>query len=228
MASDPPIHPVDPRPVLLVPGAFGQDYLYWNVLGASLKEAGLDVHTMTFPTLTLSDLRDSARLLANRVDELRRENGGGRLALVAHSMGGLIARYYLRFLKGHEAVCVLVCLGVPHRGTLTAASGLALKGARQALPGSPFLKRLNGGDGRHGVPIVNIYSTTDFIVVPRSSAVLEHPEAVNFCAPLAGHWGLLVSRRVRAWVKDAIDDPPAIGEAATMRARLADRRASTA
>lgn len=195
-------------PVVLVPGAFGQDYLYWNVLGASLGEAGHPVYTLTFPTLTLSDLTESAKLLASRVEQVRSAHGVEKVGLVAHSMGGLIARYYLRFLNGAAATRVLVCLGVPHRGTLTAATGAALKGARQALPGSPFLKRLNGGDRRHGAPIVNIYSSTDFIVVPRSSAVLDHPEAINYCAPLAGHWGLLVSKRVRDWVREALEDPP--------------------
>ncbi|MHB8585022.1 MAG: esterase/lipase family protein [Thermoplasmatota archaeon] len=189
--------------VVLVPGAFGQDFVYWNIVRRALDEQGIRSHTITFPRLTLSDLTTSARRLASRLDVIRAAEGDPEIVLVAHSLGGLISRYYLNFLRQDADVRLLMCLGVPHRGTVAAATGVLLKGARQALPGSPFLKRLNSVAHR-GPPILNIYSSSDFVVFPQSSAKLEVPGVVNVDVPLVGHWGLLVSRRVQGWMTDLL------------------------
>jgi pimeloyl-ACP methyl ester carboxylesterase len=202
--SDPPR--LSPHtPVVLVPGAFGQEYAYWNVLRRDLAGRGYRVHSLTFPRLTLSDLTASARKLARQVDVIRAAENAPHVALVGHSLGGLIARYFVHFLGGDESAGLVVCLGVPHRGTVAAATGILLKGARQSVPGSPFLRNLNGA-GPSPVPILNIRSAADFVIMPQTSARLEGPRVVQREAPLAGHWGLLVSRQVREWIAVALAD----------------------
>ncbi len=193
-------------PVLLVPGAFGQEWVYWNVMQYLLERDGFPVYTVTFPRLTLADLRASAELLRDRVDEIADAENAPGVFVVSHSMGGLIARQYVRFLGGAERVRHLVFLGVPHRGTWTGITFPVLRGTRQVLPGSPFLNALNAPGGAD-VPTTNIYSRTDFIVFPPDSARLNGPNVVNRCAPLAGHWGLLVSPRVYRWIHEALHTP---------------------
>jgi triacylglycerol esterase/lipase EstA (alpha/beta hydrolase family) len=51
------------------------------------------------------------------VADLRQRTGAAQVALVCHSMGGLVARAYLR-AYGDEAVACVVTLGSPHRGTV--------------------------------------------------------------------------------------------------------------
>lgn len=48
-----------------------------------------------------------------------------KVILIAHSMGGLIARYYLEVLGGREKCKVLITLGTPYGGSLKALDFLA-------------------------------------------------------------------------------------------------------
>src|SRR5882672_4993184 len=60
-------HVADRRPpVVLLPGAFGQELVYWNVWEHFLERDGFHVYPATFPRFTLSDHRASAKLLAQK------------------------------------------------------------------------------------------------------------------------------------------------------------------
>jgi pimeloyl-ACP methyl ester carboxylesterase len=78
------------------------------------------------------DNREAAHVLAERVDQAAADHAGlAEITLLGHSMGGLIARYYLESGQfdtrpGFSAVRQLVTIGTPHRGSplaLTAALG---------------------------------------------------------------------------------------------------------
>ncbi|MEP6622356.1 MAG: hypothetical protein ABJE47_23740, partial [bacterium] len=77
----------------------------------------------------------SASLLADQLDEVVRIHGAAvNIGVVAHSMGGLVARYYLESGEYAERpafarVCQLITLGTPHRG-----AALALAAARGDIP----------------------------------------------------------------------------------------------
>jgi triacylglycerol lipase len=193
-------------PVVLLPGAFGQELVYWNVWQYFLEKDGFHVYPASFPRFTFSDLRVSARFLQDKVEEVRAVEDVDRVALVGHSMGGLIARWYLKYLGGGARVAHLSCLGVPHHGTWTAATAPILAGTRQIVPGSPFLVELNDEKVDHGgVPILNIWTKWDGVILPADSALLEAPGVENRALNYAGHWGLLVSRRAQTWVKEALE-----------------------
>jgi len=191
-------------PVVLLPGAFGQELVYWNVWEHFLERDGFHVYPATFPRFTLSDHRASAKLLAQKVEEVAAVEDTDRVALIAHSFGGLIARHYLKFLGGSARVAHLSCLGTPHHGTWVSATAPILAGTRQSLPGSPFLAELNDPKIPHGVPILNVWTKWDGVVIPAQSAVLEAPEVENRVLPYAGHWGMLVSRTAYTWIRDAL------------------------
>lgn len=84
-----------------------------------------------FPYDWRRDNRNAARrLAASSAQWLRawREssgNAGARLVLVAHSMGGLAARYFLEVLDGWRDTRALVTFGTPYRGSLNALGFLA-------------------------------------------------------------------------------------------------------
>lgn len=182
--------------MVLLPGAFGQELVYWNAWEYFLERDGFHVYATTFPRLTLSDLRAAAQLLAQKVDEVLAVEDARRVALIGHSMGGLIGRHYIKFLGGSDKVSRLACLGTPHHGTWTAATAPILTGTRQIVPGSPFLNELNDPSTDHGgVPITNVWTKWDGVVIPSESALLELPGVENHSIPYAGHWGLLVSRK---------------------------------
>ncbi len=79
------------------------------------------------------DFRQSNRVSAQRLDGVIREQLRrlGRIdepdsvVIVAHSMGGLIARHWIANLGGHELCHALMTLGTPHRGAPKALDVLA-------------------------------------------------------------------------------------------------------
>ncbi|GGM40495.1 hypothetical protein GCM10007977_047400 [Dactylosporangium sucinum] len=83
--------------------------------------------------------RYNARLLQETVEPVLhawRAQGGpfrqARLVLVAHSMGGLVARWYAERLGGAEFVRAVVTIGTPHRGSANALDSI-VNGVRRGL-----------------------------------------------------------------------------------------------
>jgi pimeloyl-ACP methyl ester carboxylesterase len=84
-----------------------------------------------FPYDWRRDNRVAARFLKALVDSrlaLWRKYSGAadaKVILLAHSMGGLVARYYLEALEGWPDCRLLITLGTPFRGSLNAVNFLA-------------------------------------------------------------------------------------------------------
>ena len=117
--------------------------------------------------------------------------------VVGHSMGGLVARYYVQRLAGDERVHTLATLGTPHRGTerLTCSSGGRCAGCGSARPSSVSSRsRRRTADTR----FVAFWSDLDELVVPKSSARIDHPDlhARNVFVRGAGHLSLPIDGRV--------------------------------
>ncbi len=84
----------------------------------------------TFPYDWRRDNRVAARKLARDSHgwlKRWRESGNpdAKLVLIAHSMGGLVARYFLEVLEGWKDTRALVSFGTPYRGSLNALDTLA-------------------------------------------------------------------------------------------------------
>ena len=62
--------------------------------------------------------------------------------MIGHSLGGLIARYYVQRLGGDAFVNTLVTLGTPHQGTQLAHAMPLLPLIRQLTPQSPVIREL--------------------------------------------------------------------------------------
>jgi triacylglycerol esterase/lipase EstA (alpha/beta hydrolase family) len=105
--------------------------------------------------------------------------GGGRVDLVTHSMGGLVARVYLQLLGGARRVDRLVTLGTPHHGT-HAATFVPSALVRQLLPESPFLRHLNAQPAPEGVEVTSIVAGRDLLIQPVASARCPFGESVEF------------------------------------------------
>jgi triacylglycerol esterase/lipase EstA (alpha/beta hydrolase family) len=140
--------------------------------------------------------------LAACIDELLAATGQERVVLVAHSLGGLAARAYLRAYGGAK-VARVITLGAPHHGSMHAHLG-AGENARQMEPGSPWLTALSAAEnGGVAAPLVSIYSRHDNFVTPQASAA--HPHARNVALAGVGHLAMLFSRPVRELIVREID-----------------------
>ena len=82
-----------------------------------------------FPYDWRRDNRVAARQLAERalpaLHEHRKANPDAKLVLIGHSMGGLVARYFLECLDGWKDTRMLITFGTPYRGSLNAVGFLA-------------------------------------------------------------------------------------------------------
>lgn len=124
-------------------------YTYTQISDYLVEELNLEkgsIHSpkpanyFEFPYDWRRDNRASALRLKNCIDEklnLWREQKGAKDAkviLIAHSMGGLVARYYLEVLEGWMKCKALITFGTPYRGSINAldylANGYRIKGFR--------------------------------------------------------------------------------------------------
>ncbi|MGK7952650.1 MAG: lecithin--cholesterol acyltransferase [Xenococcaceae cyanobacterium] len=84
------------------------------------------------------DNRVAARLLKKLIDEnlpqWQEKNPEAKVILIAHSMGGLISRYYLEHLGGGEHCKALFTLGTPYRGSVKILNFLANGYKKKPLP----------------------------------------------------------------------------------------------
>lgn len=191
-------------PVLLVPGWLdtGRDLaaLRIRLLGAGWPAEY--VETITFEEPTGSN-RDHAEELGAAIDALLERSGARQVDIVAHSMGGLATRWYLRS-RGDAPVRRVVFLASPHRGTLSAH--LAWGGGRQEMmPDSPFLDTLNAEAPRPaGVEAMTIRTVVDTHIVPGESATLPGIVDHELCCPT--HAGLLRDEEAFRLILEFLDD----------------------
>lgn len=118
---------------------------------------------------------------------------GGPVHLVGHSMGGLIARAYLR-RYGWDGIGAVVTLGTPHRGTPQAWLGAGLA-AQQMYPGSEWIRRL-AGEEPLAPPgqMVAVISRQDNMTA--SASVQTMPLARQIRLSGLGHMAYVVEPRV--------------------------------
>ena len=193
-----------PYPVVLVHGTFANMDDNWQAASPLLANHGYCVYAFNYggasassPIQGTGDIAASAAQLATFVNTVLAATGASRVDLVGHSQGGMMPRYYLKFLGGAQYVNRLVALAPSNHGTtldgLTAlvrafgAAGL-VNGALNALctacvqqeAGSAFLANLNaGGDTVAGVSYTVIESRNDEVVTPYTSAFLSGPGVTN-------------------------------------------------
>ncbi|MEU1924420.1 alpha/beta fold hydrolase [Streptomyces albogriseolus] len=190
-----------PRPVVLVHGTFGNSVDNWLGLAPYLKNRGYCVFSLDYGQLPgvpffhgLGPVEKSAEQLDAYVDRVRAATGAAEVDLVGHSQGGMMPRYYLKFLGGAAEVNALIGIAPSNHGTTL--SGLTallpyfpgaedlLSTATPALAdqiaGSAFLTKLNaGGDTVPGVRYTVIATRYDQVVTPYRSAFLTGPNVRN-------------------------------------------------
>lgn len=157
--------------------------------------------------LHTADISESAALIAGKIESIAAQTGLDRIDIVGHSMGGLVALYYLKRLGGRRRVRRLVMLGTPVAGTWSALLGLAAaplgRASLQLLPDSQFLRELADGQLPEGVEIVCISGDRDRLAPP-DRTVLKGVR--HICLP-TNHAGLLVDERVADMVGNLLGSP---------------------
>lgn len=224
LMPDPPPAPAE-LPVLLVHGV-GCNAGVWTGLRGHLEGRGLGpVYALSYGP-PLASIEYFAPQVAAKIAEIRAATGARQVVLVCHSMGGLVARAYLRRYGGGD-VRLLITIGTPHEGSKHAwlMRGAALADMR---PRSSFLAGLNGTAGSAaGVPVVSLWSWHDSMVTPQTSARLDWAD--NIVIAGVAHNALLNDRGVWSSVAAEIEKarPPQAQSVDAPRASMAQRKFST-
>lgn len=177
-------------PILLLHG-FADNHSIFTLLRRGLLRRGFSrVFAMNYSVRT-KDVRTAAAQLAEEVEAIAAETGFERIHIVAHSLGGVIARYYVTRLGGDDRIHTLVTLGAPHTGTLLAHL-LPTSLTRQLRPGSAFMRELNQPAPGCLTRVIAFWSDTDEAVVPAVNASLHQDgvQATNIRLRGIGHLSL--------------------------------------
>ena len=177
-----------PFPVVLVEGTFESRFKNWATMSPYLKDKGYCVFALDYGTTNgvqaTGPIAKSAHQLATFVDRVLAATHASQADLVGHSQGGMMPRYYMRFLGGAAKVNSLIGIAPSNHGTTVAltppASSASLASPCQACSdqsaGSPFLTKLNAGHDTERGPYYTVISTThDEVVMPYTSQALAGP-----------------------------------------------------
>ncbi|GAA3245397.1 hypothetical protein GCM10017691_52470 [Pseudonocardia petroleophila] len=191
-------------PVLLVHGIMDNRSVF-TVFRRALRRRGFGtVHAVNYSLFT-GDVRTAAHELRGHVERLRELTGAEHVHIVGHSLGGMIARYYVQRLGGSDVVDTLVTLGSPHTGTLSAYL-MPTPLAAQLRPGSELLTEL--AEPAPGCPtrFLVVWSRMDQMIVPQRNARLAHDDLHVEHLELrdVGHLSLPIDPRSVHWVVSAL------------------------
>jgi triacylglycerol esterase/lipase EstA (alpha/beta hydrolase family) len=225
-----------PFPVVLVAGTAANENVSWQALSPALADEGYCVYGFNYGATSvtdgrfygLGDIPASAQTLATFVKGVLAGTHAKKVDIVGHSQGGMMPRYYMKFLGGAAKVNMLVGLAPSNHGTtldglttLTTLFGAdstdgTCDACTQQEVGSAFLTGLNaGGDTVPGPKYVVIESRYDEVVTPYTSAFLTGPKVQNIllqsqCSTdFSEHLGILYDPIAQQDVLNALgaDDP---------------------
>ncbi len=173
--------------VVLVHGFMASAGVFRPMRKALETRAGAKVASFTHaPGEGVARIAKKLRMLCSRVPE------GVRIHLVGHSLGGLVARYYVQEMDGAPRVIQTISIASPFFGTRVAHLFPILVG-KDLHHESEVLGRLRSRAHEHDVPHLSMVAEADRVVVPETSAMFPAGEVVSFRD--RGHNSLLYDPR---------------------------------
>ena len=178
-------------PVLLLHGVLCNAGSMQHLRTALVARGVHPVYTLSYGP-PLASIDHFVHQVATRIDEILAATGAAQVAIVGHSMGGLVARAYLR-RHGPAKVSTVITIGTPHRGSVHAwlFPGVSLG---QLRPSNAWLSELNRPPAVRGVRIVSVWSWHDSMVAPQTNARLDGAENIGLSG--IGHNALIANERV--------------------------------
>lgn len=188
-------------PILLIHG-YGCNSGYWHNMHQLLVRENISHKAIDLAPL-LGAIDDYAGSIDKAVEDLCQSTGQEHIIILAHSMGGLAARAYLRRYGGRR-IARIITVGTPHHGTVLANFGIGINALQMRRYGddnheqpSDWLCALaKSEDAASRALIISIYSLHDNIVAPQRSCHL--PGAKNIALSGIGHITLGLHPTVRA------------------------------
>lgn len=191
-------------PILFVHG-WSESSSVWKTMIANFEKDGYaksELSAYSYNSNT-SNKTLAETEVKSRVEALKKATGATKVDIIAHSMGSLNTRWYVKFVSGGEAnVDDWVSLGGPNHGTTTANLCFSAACVEMRV-GSTFLSELNAGDETPGaVSYGTWWSPCDEIINPDSSVALSG--ATNTETACISHSALMSDKTVYEQVREFV------------------------
>jgi triacylglycerol lipase len=162
----------------------------WSVMVGRFADAGWPADRLvanSFRDARLGCNTDNATQVSGWVQTLK-QRGARRIAIIAHSMGGLSSRYFVKSLSGTTDVSVYVSLGTMHHGLSTPClNPLPVCVWKELCESGPFIAALNAAPPTPGPTVWFSYFSDGDTTVPMASSQLTG--ATNLLIPGLQHDG---------------------------------------
>ncbi len=189
-------------PILFVHGYLESSSLWKTMISRFEKDGYSKSFLSAYSYNTSQSNKIDAEEVKSRVESLLKTTKASKVDIIAHSMGSLNSRWYIKFLGGESKVDDWVSLGGPNHGTETANVCFSTSCVEMRI-GSTFLKELNEGDETPGtVNYGTWWSPCDEIINPDSSVALAG--ATNTETACISHTALTTDETVYTQVREFI------------------------
>lgn len=190
-------------PILFVHG-WSSTSSVWNTMVSNFEKDGYAKSELVAYSYNTSQSNkvSAEKEVKVRVENLLKSTGASKVDIIAHSMGSLNSRWYVKFLGGESTVDDWVSLGGPNHGTDTANFCFSTACTEMRI-GSTFLGELNAGDETPGaVNYGTWWSACDSIINPDSSVSLSG--ATNTKTACISHTALTSDKTVYEQVREFV------------------------
>jgi len=184
---------------LILDGIWGRPRR-WESLRRKIEAAIGPAEIFDYECSGRTGFDELGKVLLKRIDEISNETGGP-INIVAHSMGGLVARA-AHLLRPEFQFNRAVLMNSPISGTW-AAYLLSLKAVREMRPESEFLKRLKEAESSWKSPTLVTWCVGDVLVFPNRNMRWPLAEAHRFGMPAHNwpRWSGAIHRKVIEFLK---------------------------
>jgi triacylglycerol lipase len=198
-------------PVLLLHG-YVCNSGFWRPMSRLLRKNNISHYAIDIAP-AFGSIDASAAAVHAAVERIVAECGQEQVIIIAHSMGGLVARAYLRDY-GIRRTAKVITLGTPHHGTTVAQRGIGINckemlctTENNKITASDWLQKLAVCENKATRDLfISIYSTHDNVIYPQSSSYLEG--ANNIAVSGIGHMSLCIDRGIGQRIVDEINSIP--------------------
>jgi len=192
-------------PILFVHGYLGSTANFDTMRQRFLADGWKDYELYAYNYSFLSSNATTATEIRDQVNDIISKTGATKVDIIAHSMGSVSSRYYLKNLGGTDKIDAWVSLAGPNHGTDDVdRQNCQTVPCREIAIGSGFLLALNAGDETPGLTRYATWrSTCDTTINPTSSVILVG--ATNNLEACVAHFNFLVDASVYQQVKTFVE-----------------------